>query len=125
MHKLMEYICTELEEIERKADKDGKLSMSEIDYADKLAHLKKNLLKSEDMWENSEYSTVGKLYDDRSYARRSYARGRRRGANQYGSYAMGDNYSRAEDFRMELEDLIEDAPNDHVKKKMRELVREM
>ena len=30
MHKLIEYICDELEELERKADKEGKLSMAEI-----------------------------------------------------------------------------------------------
>lgn len=138
MHKLMEYICKELEELERKADKEGKLSMAEIEYADKLAHMKKNLLKAEEMWEDSEYSMEGGgSYMGGSYARGpytggrggSYARGGRRGgrrggANQYGSYAT-NGYSRAEDFRMELEELIEEAPNEQIKHKMRELMREM
>lgn len=138
MHKLMEYVCNELEELERKADKEGKLSMSEIEYADTLARMKKNILKSEEMWENSEYSMDDGMYMDGSYARggnrdgrrnysnrRSYARGNmRRGANQYGSYAM-NGYSNADDFRMELEDLIEDAPNEQIKRKMRELMKDM
>lgn len=59
MHKLMEYICDELEELERKADKEGKLSMAEIQYGDMLAHFKKNLLKADEMWEESEYSMAG------------------------------------------------------------------
>ena len=49
MHKLMEYVCDELEELERKAEKGGKLSMAEIQYADTLAHMKKNLLKADEM----------------------------------------------------------------------------
>ena len=49
MHKLIEYICDELEELNRKAGKDGKLSMAEIQYMDTLAHAKKNLLKGEEM----------------------------------------------------------------------------
>lgn len=110
MHKLMEFICDELEDLEQKVEKGGKLSMAEVEYGDKLAHFKKNLLSSEEMWEDSEYSMMANPYEERSYARnrnhggRSYARsnrrGRRGGANQYGSYAMNE-YSRgdmAEDF---------------------------
>ena len=142
MHKLIEYICDELEELERKVDKGEKLSMSEIEYADTLAHMKKNLLKSEEMWEDSEYSMADGMHMGGSYRGRSYEGGRsmrggsyarggrggsRRGGgtNQYGSYAMG-GYSRAEDdFRMELQDLMEDAPNEQIKQKMRELMNHM
>lgn len=59
MHKLMEYICDELDELDRKAGKEGKLSMAEIEYADKLAHIKKSILTSEEMWDDSEYSMAG------------------------------------------------------------------
>lgn len=48
MHKMIEYIQRELEEIEQKAAKN-RLSMSEIEYADKLAHLSKNLLKTDEL----------------------------------------------------------------------------
>ena len=70
MHKLIDYICDELEELERKADKEGKLSMAEIQYGDMLAHFKKNLLKGEEMYGDDEemYSMAGGSYamgDDR------------------------------------------------------------
>lgn len=75
MHKLIEYICDELEELERKADKGGKLTMSEIQYGDVLAHFKKNLLTGEAMMEGEEeeYSNA---------SGNSYARGRGRNARR-------------------------------------------
>ena len=126
MHKLMEYICDELEELERKADKDGKLSMAEIQYVDTLAHAKKNLLKADEMWEESEYSMDG----GRSYARGgnrtrnsyryegegSYARGRGRNAKRdsMGRYSRG--YSMAgDDMIDELRDLMQDAPDEQTR----------
>lgn len=146
MHKLMEYICQELEEIEHKADKDGKLSMQEVQYADTLAHMKKNLLSAEEMWDNSEYSMEGGSYarggDTRgrmgSYARGgsyeggSMARGgrsnrsggRRGGANQYGSYAM--EYSEGnEDMVYELRQLMEQAPNEQARKEFQRFIQKM
>ena len=92
MHKLIEYICDELEELERKADKEGKLSMAEVQYADMLAHLKKNLLKSEEMMgEEEEYSMAGgRSYEDGSYVRG----GNRGGQSRRGGYSMrgGNSY---------------------------------
>jgi len=73
MHKLIDYICDEMEELERKAEK-GKLSMAEVQYADMLAHLKKNILTSDAMMEEDEYSNEG----GNSYARGD---GRGRGRN--------------------------------------------
>ena len=120
MHKLIEYICDELEELERKAEKDGKLSMQEIQYADTLAHMKKNMLKADEMWEDSEYSEARDGRSMRGGSYRSYARGRNARRD-----AMG-RYSRAEDdFRMDLKDLIADAPNDHVRQKLQSLMSEM
>jgi hypothetical protein len=80
MHKLIDYICDELEELERKADK-GKLSMAEVQYGDMLAHFKKNLLKSEEMsdegYSERMYPMRGRVYDDgRAYGDRSYNDGR-------------------------------------------------
>ena len=128
MHKLMEFICDELEELERKAEKDGKLSMAEIQYVDTLAHAKKNLLKADEMWEESEYSMDG----GRSYARGkrsmrsgnsyryegegSYARGRGRNAKRdaMGRYSRG--YSMAgDDMIDELRDLMQDAPDEQTR----------
>lgn len=91
MHKLMEYICEELEELERKAEKDGKLSMAEIEYIDKLTHIKKNLLKAEEMWEDSEYSNAQGGNMGGGNNRYSYARGGGRGR---GSNARRDSRGR-------------------------------
>lgn len=129
MHKLMEYVCNELKEYERKAEKDGKLSAQDIEYVDKLAHIKKSLLAADEMWDDSEYSMATDGSYGRSYGRsynRSYARGRtgnvRRDA--MGRYSR-DGYSMAEDFRSELEELMQDAPNEQVKMKLQRIVSEM
>lgn len=95
MEKLMEYICEELEELERKADKEGKLSMAEIQYGDMLAHFKKNLLSADEMWEESEYSMDGG--GGMSGRRYSYARGGGGRGGQGGGQGGGssnDGYSR-------------------------------
>ena len=49
MDKLLNYICDELDELERKAEKNSKLSQTEIQYGDMLAHFKKNLLTADAM----------------------------------------------------------------------------
>lgn len=89
MHKLISYVCGELEDLERKADKGGKLSMQELQYADTLAHLKKNLLKGEEMsgegYSNYGYSRRMSYGDSDGYYVRpdgSYARGRGAGAKR-------------------------------------------
>ena len=64
MHKLIEYVCDELEAIEKKAEK-GNLTMSEIEYADKLAHLKKNLLKGEKLYDEMDDGYSGMSYRKR------------------------------------------------------------
>jgi hypothetical protein len=63
MHKIMDFVCEELEGIDRKAE-TGKLSMAEIEYANKLAQLKKNLMRTEE----------GNSYDGNSEDRGSYRR---------------------------------------------------
>ena len=95
MHKLLEYACDELDEMERKVAKGGKLSMQDLQVADTLAHLKKNLMKCDEMEGGSEdYSMRGysrrMSYDDGgSYAdgNESYADGRY--VRPDGSYARG------------------------------------
>lgn len=132
MHKLYEYICDELKDLEKKAEK-GNLSLQEVQYADTLAHLKKNLMRADEMMEDEfgEYSMS--YYPMTSYAEEGGYSARRLGNM---SYARGRNtrvkrdsigrYSRAsEDFRMELEELINDAPNEHIKQKMRDLMRDI
>ena len=141
MHKLVEYICDELEELERKADKEGKLSMAEVQSMDTLAHAKKNLLKAEEMSDESEYSGMmypryygddrmdgssyrdGRSYaDDRSYGDgRSYARGRNARRDSMGRYSRGYSMA-AGDMVDELRDLMEKAPDEMTKKEFRKFI---
>ena len=151
MHKLMDYVCSELEELEHKASKEGKLSMSDLQIADTLAHLKKNLMKTEEMSGDDGYSMTGysrrggysmrNYYDDgmshraadgvSNYVRpdgsyadggMSYARGRGAGAKRD---SMG-RYSRAEDdIVMSLERLMDTASDEHTRKEIRKLIEQM
>jgi hypothetical protein len=142
MHKLMEYICNELDELERKADKEGKLTAAEIEYADKLTHIKKNILRSEELWEDSEYSE-----DDGT----SYVRGRNQnnmggssryygGSSRYdgGSMARGrgrnarrdtmGRYSRNEGADMmveQLKEIMEDAPDDRTRQEFQRFIQKI
>jgi hypothetical protein len=97
MHKLIDYVCEELEEIERKVGKGQKLSMQELQYADTLAHLKKNLLKSEEMSGGDGYSGRGysrrMSYDDGASSYRA-ADGVRNYVRPDGSYAEESSYAR-------------------------------
>lgn len=117
MHKLYEYVCDELKDLEKKAEK-GNLSLQEIQYADTLAHLKKNLMKADEMMEDEfgEYSMA--YYPMTSYAEEggnkggymsgrggnSYARGRGRNARRdsMGRYSRESGYSYAEDDMREI-----------------------
>ena len=130
MHKLIEFVCDELEELERKADKDGKLSMAEVQYMDTLAHAKKNLLKGEEMYEE-EYSNRGMSYDggmNRSYARRD-SRGRysREGGSSYerGRNNYSRRYSMDGDMVMELRDLMEDAPDERTRMEFQKFIKKI
>lgn len=140
MHKLMEYICDELEELERKAEKDGKLSMAEIQYMDTLAHTKKNLLKADEMWEESEYSNAmdggrsGNSYryysrrDGRggSYARGGQGRGRNARRDSMGRYSREGGYSYgAEDMVQELRELMQDAPDDRTRQEFERFIQKI
>lgn len=143
MHKLMEYVCDEMEELERKADKDGKLSMAEIQYLDTLAHTKKNLLKADEMMEESEYSMDGgNNYSREGYSRRrgnsyrgssyeggSYARGRGGNARRdsRGRYSRNDGYSMgdAQEIVEELRGLMNEAPDDKTRMEFQRFIQKI
>lgn len=147
MHKLMEYVCDELEELERKAGKEGKLSMAETEYVNMLTNMKKNLLKTDEMMGEGEFSMAGGSYRG-SYARggRSNARGGRSNRGSYegsyeGSYARGrgrnanrdamgryssEGYSMdAEDMVEQLREMMEDAPDEMTRKEFEKFIRKM
>lgn len=135
MHKLYdlkEMLCEELKEYGSK----GKLDVGSLDVVDKLAHAVKNIDKIIEAYEDEQYSSAGEMtdryYRDGSYARdgrgNSYARGRGRNARRdaMGRYSREGGYSRAEDdFKMELKELMQDAPNDHIRQKMQSIMSDM
>ena len=147
MHKLIDYVCEELESLEKKAAK-GSMSAAEIEYADKLASLKKNLLKGDmlydEVMEDGEYSSamrpmsdMGGNYRGGSYNRNrdggmSYARGdgRGRGRNakrdSMGRYSSERGYSRdGQEMADQLRDLMEDAPDESVRRDIERLLRKV
>ena len=116
MHKLYEWACNELEELESKAEKG--LSAADVEYADKLTELKKNILKIV-MLEDEGYSA--EYRDDIG----SYARGRNALRDSMGRYSR-DGYSRAADEQIEmLEGMMESAPNEQIKKEIEKLISKM
>lgn len=87
MHKLLDYVCDEMDDLDKKAEK-GKLSMSEIEYADKLAHLKKNILRSDEL--------MGEGYSSRPYMDYSRRRDSRYSRDyDYDRYTRDDYDQRA------------------------------
>lgn len=138
MHKLIEYICDELEDLEMKVDRGGRLSMQEVEYMDTLAHTKKNLLKAEEM--SDEYSMGG--VSMRGYSRR----GGYGGYNPYGGYRTGGgrgygmdgrSYARRRDSRGrysrdesetlvgELRQLMEQAPDEEARREFQKFISKM
>ena len=149
VYELKDMLCEELEEYGKK----DKLDVGGLEIVDKLAHTIKNLDKIIETYEeDDEYSGYyGGSYDGSyeggnqggnmgggSYARR-YSRER---GGRGGSYAMarGDGRGRganarrdsmgrySRDGRMmaqELRDLMEDAPNEHIKMEMKKLIQKV
>lgn len=125
MHKLIEYICDELEKVEQQAE-TGKLSMSDLEYADKLAHLKKNLLRADELMEKGYSGDVrrypfsyrgGMSYEDggRSYENgRAYDGGRSYDNRGRGSQAQRDSRGRyssryiRDDYSMNTDEIVHD-----------------
>lgn len=149
MHKLLYYVCDELEELEQKADRSGKLSMSEIQYGDTLAHFKKNLLSSEEMMEEMGGSSYRGRSSEEGYSNaRGRGRGARRNANgRYASYSRdgsyeGSSYEDGSSYRsyrsrgysrddgnkeyiQNLRELMEEAPNDQARQSIQQMIQQM
>lgn len=146
MEELRDMLCEELEKITKK----GELSAGSLDVVDKLTHSIKSIDAIMAM-EDSGYSKQGGRggrgggrsgggggysrnymyesdgsYEGGSYEGGSYARGGRggrggrTGANQYGSYDDG-----SEMIVRELRDLMNDAPNEHIKMELKKTIQKM
>lgn len=130
MHKLIDYTCDELKRLEKKVDNGQQLSSAELQYADVLAHLKKNLLKGEEMMGEEEgYSNRGysRVYDDGYSNRYSRARGRYgTKRDSMGRYSRRDGYSMADEHMMtELRGLMEDAPDERTRQEFQSFISKL
>lgn len=125
LYELKDKLCQELEEYGSK-----EMTAGSLEVIDKLAHTIKNLNKIIESHEESEgYSSMGGYHMEPygSYARRG--RGRRTGANQYGSYARGgypmEGYSRNDGMIAELRELMMEAPDERSKKEFQRFISKM
>jgi len=120
------------------------MSTGSLEVIDKLAHAVKNICKIIEAYEEEEYSQYGGggsggrySYDNGNqggngsyrggrYSRNmgggSYARGRGQNARRdsMGRYSRGGN---TESMVAELEDMMQDAPNEQIKKQIQQLVQ--
>ena len=117
MHKLIDYVCSELDGLERKAEKSG-LTMSEVQYMDTLAHAKKNLLTGEAMMDRGESGyympMYGRSYGDHGMDGDSYRR------DSMGRYSRGSSYG--DNAVEELRTLMEKTPDESIKREYRKLI---
>lgn len=127
LYALKDMLC---EELESYADKSGKIDAPTLEAVDKLAHACKNVCKIIEDCEGEGYSNrmmprvPNYTYDWDNMG--SYARGRGPGAarDSMGRYS-NEGYSRSSDFRMEFQNLLNDAPNERIRQKMMECLGEM
>ena len=137
MHKLYELKEKLMRELEDYSE-NGKFSKDDVESIKYITSAIDHICNIMEDAEGEEYSNRYSgnmpygdgMMDGRSYARggRSYARnrgGRGAGARRdsMGRYSREDGYSY--DFKADLEELIQDAPNERVKQKMHELMREI
>lgn len=136
MHKLIdlkEKLCKQIEDY---ADKE--LTPASLDIIDTLAHATKNLDKIIDKYAEREYGSYygsmdygpsyGSYYgirDNRMMPRTiSYARGRVNRMDSMDGYSRG-GYSRSNDIIMDLNDLMNDAPDERSKMEIQKCIQKI
>ena len=142
LHELCETISHEIADANEKIRAaGGKLSGGDYDTIDKLTHSLKSIKTTIAMMEDEDegYSSRaypggmggnyrmyprGGSYNGGSYRGGSYARGRNARRDSMGRYS-GDGYSRDEGMAEELRGLMEDAPNDTIKRDLQRIVEKI
>lgn len=128
MHRLYDLKEKLVNELEGYSE-NGKFSKEDAESIKNLSGAVDHLCNIIEGYEEEGYSN--EMTGGTSYARGgrgSNRGGGRRGANQYGSYAMRGRYSMAEDNKMyvqELRELAEDAPNEKIKREFHELIKKI
>lgn len=139
LHELCETISREIAESNEKIrSAGGKLSAGDVDVIDKLTHALKSIKATIAMMEeegDGEYSS--RAYPDgmggsfrtmpRYMRGGSYARGRGSNARRdsMGRYSGNGGYSRAGDLADQLHELMQDAPNENIKREMQRLAEKV
>lgn len=140
MHELYELKDKLLQELEEYGAKE--LSAGTLDVVDKLSHAVKNLCKIIEMKEDEEeysgdmmggmggtsYARGGNRGGSRGGRGGSYARGRGSNAKRdsMGRYSSERGYSRdGEDLADQLRDLMEEAPDETIRRDMERLLRKV
>lgn len=117
LYDLKEMLCDELKEYGSK----DKLDVGGLEIVDKLAHAVKNIDK------------IIEAYEDGGYSEGSYTgRGPMGPYNRGGSYAKRDirgrysrGYSRSPEMVEELRGMMQDAPNEQIRREMERLVQKL
>lgn len=131
MDKLCRYLDRELEEYENKVSNGGKLSRTEIEDGKNIAKFKSALLTNKAMeeegysgdWDGTSYEG-GRMRGGMS----SGARGRNARRNSRGQFSSEGGYSRAEakeEFMERVYELIDEAPDEHTRKKAERFASEI
>ena len=117
LYELKDKLCNELKEYGKK----DVLDVSSLEVIDKLAHAIKNICKIIEFYENEEN-------DEYSYGmmprmpRVSYGRHR----DSIGRYSSRDGgYSGSDNFRMDMQELMQKAPNERVRQQMMDMLNTM
>jgi hypothetical protein len=121
MDKLCKYIDKELDELETKIDRGGKLSGAEIEYGDKLAHFKKSLLTNEAMEEGYSEEYRGTSRRGRSEERMndmSGARGRNARRDSMGRFSR-------DGFMDKLMEMRDSAPNERTRRAVEKMIDDL
>lgn len=138
---ILSFVKNEFKDLDDRAKNNGKLNMQEVQYADLLAHFKKNLLTGEAM-ERAEEKSYGDGYADGyndGYGRSSegYRDNSGYGARGRGRYARRDSMGRYADesghgsyqhdksMVNELHELMNNAPNEQIKHKYMDFINEI
>lgn len=148
LHELCETISREIADANEKIrSAGGKLTAGDVDYIDKLTHTLKSVKATIAMMEDEDgYSNRGSYADGDMGGSYRYSRdggsyrGNRGGSYRGGSYARGrganarrdsmgryssEGYSRAADLAEQLHELMQDAPNENIKREMQRLAEKV
>lgn len=119
MHEIMELKEMLMDELSQYGSK-GNLSAGDLEVVDKLAHAIKNLCK---IMDEGQYSRAS-YYEDGGAYRRGMS-GRRDARGRYARNGGSMYYRNADEFATQMQELMEEAPNEQIKQQMRKMMQNL